>query len=190
MLKKLFRAAAYLGAGILLGSGLPAFVSAPAQASHCPVGQDIGGTNGDDYLIAPDDQQNLIRGFGGSDYIRGKDCPDDLHGGDGPDNVHGAYGADDIFGGSGHDNPAHCNIIYTYCGELVGGAHSDTIYGSFGGDLLDDTASGDQLDIAQGEDANDTINVRDGDTSDVASGGSGTDSCTVDHGSEKDGTCE
>lgn len=138
-----------------------------AEATTCPVGADINGTSGEDYLVAPDNEQNLIRGFDGADFIRGKDCDDDLYGGKGPDNVHGAYGLDDIFGDDGNDNPNNCNLTFTYCGELVGGAHSDAISGGANWDKLDDTATGDVLDIAQGDGGDDNINVKDGAADDV-----------------------
>lgn len=176
-------------AGLALGFSITAVFSSPAIASHCPYFL-THGTNGEDYLVASDDRADEIRGYDGSDYIRGKDCADTLRGGEAPDNVHGAYGNDNIYGFDGSDHPNYCNILFTYCGELVGGAGSDLFEAGWHTDLIEDTYGGGDNDYGLGEGGDDTIRLDDGDSNDGAHGGGGWDRCVVDASTEKDSTCE
>lgn len=163
---------------------LNAGVREAEASSHC-TNVNLNGTGGEDYLVASSGQNNVIRGFDSADYIRGDDCVDELHGGQGPDNVHGAHGDDHVLGEDGNDNPNNCNSIFTYCGELVGGAGEDWIQGGINWDFIDDTYGPDGQDLAEGNDGDDTLKVNDGDLDDGADGGAGTDQCTADAASEK-----
>jgi Ca2+-binding RTX toxin-like protein len=118
----------------------------------------VVGTQGDDFLP----------GLGGNDIIRGRAGNDRLEGGDGDDIIRGGQGNDDINTGAGDD------LVFGGQGnDTVGGmAGRDTVFGGAGDDFIawnDPTG-----DIVSGDAGNDTL--RGGDVAaDTIFGGRGDD---------------
>jgi Ca2+-binding RTX toxin-like protein len=111
------------------------------------------GTQGDDVFDAdaslPGVLDNMLKAYGGSDYIEAGQGDDTVEGGNGKDTLFGGIGDDSIDGGNGKD-------------ELTGGEGDDTLFGGhapdtfyfesdFGGDVvLDFKAGQDTLAIKSG----------------------------------------
>ena len=75
--------------------------------------EDIGGTNGDDFLYG-DEGPNRISGKAGNDTIDGRGGDDRLFGGDGDDGIRGGEGTDFIDGQTGTDTADQPGSELTY----------------------------------------------------------------------------
>lgn len=123
-----------------------------------------GGSDGD--IISGGADGDYIYGEGGADEIDGGSGNDTIYGGLGVDVIEGGIGIDTIYGGdhgdylygdSGNDIiRGESGIDHIYGGAddnatdtLSGGADSDTYIfnGNFGSDIIDDSGSGDKIQI-------------------------------------------
>ncbi|MBI3248438.1 MAG: hypothetical protein HYZ50_18205 [Deltaproteobacteria bacterium] len=126
------------------------------------------GTDGDDVIIAPKREGNVILGLGGHDILRGQQGDDILCGGDGDDTLIGALGDDILSGGEGND-------------MLRGNDGNDTLFGGAGDDLLVGWRGNDRLIGGPGNDhllggtGDDYLDG--GADRDVLNGGPDTDTC-------------
>ena len=137
----------------------------------------LGGTEGDDRLVAGHADDDTVWGDGGNDYIDGGDGADFLFGGDGNDLITDIEGDDTIHGDAGNDT-------------IHGGRGDDIIFGGDGNDFIDtglsgpiglDTASGGLgNDIIIGGDGDDELGGNEGD--DWIEGGDGGDLLVGDQG--------
>ncbi|KRQ99873.1 CHRD domain-containing protein [Bradyrhizobium valentinum] len=118
----------------------------------------VVGTPGDDFLPGLGGN-DIIRGLAGNDRLEGGDGDDIIRGGQGNDNINTGAGNDLVFGGQGNDT-------------VVGMAGMDTVFGGAGDDFIawnDPTG-----DIVFGDAGNDTL--RGGDVAaDTIFGGNGDD---------------
>ena len=115
----------------------------------------LGGTEGDDRLVAGHADDDTVWGDGGNDFIEGG-AGDDLitdsggddiiHGDDGNDTIHGGIGDDAIFGGDGNDyidlglaGPVGIESASGGLGNdiIIGGDGSDEILGNEGDDWIE-----------------------------------------------------
>ncbi len=88
------------------------------------------------------DDDNVIYGYGGADYLYGKDGNDTLYGGDGDDRLYGDDDNDILFGGGGID------LLWGDDGADTFAFESATAF-SFSDNIQDfDLAEGDMLDIS------------------------------------------
>jgi Ca2+-binding RTX toxin-like protein len=111
----------------------------------------LGGTEGDDRLVAGHADDDTVWGDGGNDYIDGGDGADFLFGGDGNDLITDTEGDDTIHGDAGNDT-------------ILAGRGDDVIFGGDGNDFIDTGLSGPiGLDTAIGGLGNDIIVGGDGD---------------------------
>ncbi len=96
----------------------------------------ISGGAGDDLLYAGDGDDTLSGGTG-DDLIFGQQGADSIMGGAGNDSISGGAGSDSIWGGAGDDT-------------LVGGADDDVFFfeGGFGSDTIQDFSGGDTIDLS------------------------------------------
>ncbi len=121
------------------------------------------------------DDDDVIRGDEGNNYIYGELGNDKLYGGDGDDVLSGGFGNDFLLGERGDDT--------IYGGEgldvLDGGEGDDTLYGD-GGDLL---LGEEGNDLIMAETGRDEIHAGDGD--DEIYGGEGDDTIISGNGSDK-----
>ncbi len=117
----------------------------------------LGGTSGNDNLLAGaadddtvygDGGDDIINGGGGNDFLFGGDGNDTLIGGQGDDTLHGDAGNDTIYGGDGIDN------IFGGDGNdyIEGGRGDDVIMGGLGNDILIGNEGADQLIGGEGDD--------------------------------------
>ena len=84
----------------------------------------LGGTQGDDRLLAGHADDDTVWGDGGNDFIDGGDGADFLFGGDGDDLITDTEGDDTIHGDAGNDT-------------LFAGRGDDTVFGGDGDDYID-----------------------------------------------------
>ena len=101
----------------------------------------LGGTEGNDMLIAGDSDDDTIWGDGGNDYIDGGYGNDQLRGGAGDDIIADLGGDDNIQGGDGND-------------VIQGGNGTNLILGGFGKDFI---ITGEDASEAFGGQGNDFI---------------------------------
>ena len=101
----------------------------------------LGGTSGNDKLIAGDSDDDTIWGDAGNDYINGGYGNDHLRGGDGDDIIVDTGGDDNIQGGDGDD-------------VIQGGNGANLILGGFGSDWI---ITGEDASEAFGGQGNDFI---------------------------------
>ncbi len=117
----------------------------------------LGGTSGNDNLLAGaadddtvygDGGNDIINGGGGNDFLFGGDGNDTLIGGQGDDTLHGDAGNDTIYGGDGIDN------IFGGDGNdyIEGGRGDDVIMGGLGNDIIIGNEGQDQLIGGEGDD--------------------------------------
>ena len=125
--------------------------------------------------IMGSEEENVIEGLGGSDFLFGGAGNDYLNGGAGNDQISGDSGGDFVEGGAGDD------LIFggDQNDNLFGGDGNDQILGQRGADFLyggtgnDLVLGGNRNDRLFGEDGNDR--VFGGNDQDIVSGGSGRD---------------
>jgi len=117
----------------------------------------LGGTEGDDRLIAGQADDDTVWGDGGNDYIDGGNGNDFLFGGEGDDFINDSDGFDVIRGQGGDDT-------------INAGNGDDVIFGNEGRDIID---GGRGLDVATG-----------GTGDDVLRGGEGDDELQGDEGDD------
>jgi Ca2+-binding RTX toxin-like protein len=137
----------------------------------------LGGTEGDDRLVAGHADDDTVWGDGGNDYIDGGNGNDFLYGGDGDDfftdeegddTIHGDAGNDTIFAGRGDDT-------------IFGGDGNDYIETGLSGPLgIDGAVGGLGNDIIIGGDGDDELEGNEGD--DWIEGGDGGDLLIGDQG--------
>ncbi len=117
----------------------------------------LGGTDGNDNLVAGaadddtlwgDKGNDTLDGGGGADFLYGGDGNDKLIGGQGDDTLHGDAGDDTIFGGDGIDN------IFGGDGNdyIEGGRGDDIIMGGLGNDIIIGNEGADELTGDEGDD--------------------------------------
>ncbi|WP_309678210.1 peroxidase family protein, partial [Polaromonas sp.] len=133
----------------------------------------LGGTAGDDRLIAGQADDDTVWGDGGNDYLDGGNGNDFIYGGTGNDTVTDSAGNDVIHGDAGDDN------LDGGIGDdiILGGDGNDFINGGLGLDVLSGGLGNDI--ILGGEDA-DEITGNEGD--DWIEGGAGGDLLIGDSG--------
>jgi Ca2+-binding RTX toxin-like protein len=160
----------------------------------------IFGTNGDDDISAPWNEQNTIIAGGGDDHISGGMEDDTIDAGSGNDRIVGYLGADAITGGSGIDT-----IVFSGLDEEItvnletgvgqdGEAQGDTYSGIENIDATnyDDTLIGNGiLNIIWGQDGDDSIfggggndYLFGGEDNDVLNGGASNDTLQGDAGDD------
>lgn len=147
-----------------------------AKARWTPVGETIFGedhlfhvesvigTNYND-ILRGDDNDNVLRGLHGDDWVEGGDGEDTLYGDEGDDTLKGGKDKDYLLGGDGY------NTLYGQHGNdtLVVGERG-TAYGGSGNDII---YGGNKADFLDGGYGDDTISAFDG--NDTLTGGDGTD---------------
>jgi Ca2+-binding RTX toxin-like protein len=139
-----------------------------------PPGQVIVGAAGGDTIQAPETNDTITAGAGGSNYLRGNGGDDSIQGGAGFDDINGNKGNDTIDGGSGGSD------------FLVGGQGNDLITAHSGGNQIlgnlgDDTLmSGSGADVVRGGRGDDVIIAGSGDQ--FLSGDRGNDTITAGSG--------
>ncbi|MDB4043844.1 hypothetical protein N9507_06450, partial [Gammaproteobacteria bacterium] len=161
------------------------------ESSYTSTSDNIGGTDGDDYLYGGQGN-DTISGGAGNDHLTGGSGSDTIDGGDGDDLIYGWQDSDTLSGGSGSD------VIFGYEGDdvihgndgndwLSGDNGNDTIIGGAGvdyieGDAGNDLIYGDQENGESSSDNADQINAGSGDDevygrggNDDIYGGSGSD---------------
>ena len=117
----------------------------------------LGGTAGNDRLVAGaadddtvwgDGGNDYIDGGGGNDFLFGGDGNDTLVGGQGNDTLHGDAGNDTIYGGDGIDN------IFGGDGNdyIEGGRGDDIVMGGLGNDIIIGNEGQDTLIGGEGDD--------------------------------------
>ena len=133
----------------------------------------LGGTEGNDRLVAGQADDDAVWGDGGDDFIDGAGGNDFLYGGDGNDTMFGGQGDDFIHADKGDDS-------------VSGGDGIDNIFGSDGNDYLDGGRGDDAMnggqgnDIIKGGEGNDELIGNEGD--DWIEGGLGGDLLNGDIG--------
>ena len=120
----------------------------------------LGGTEGDDRLIAGHADDDTVWGDGGNDWIDGGNGNDFLYGGQGDDHIVDSAGDDVIHGDAGND-------------FIQGGIGDDLLFGGDGNDYIETGASGALGDTAVGGLGNDVLIG--GDFSDTLEGNEGDD---------------
>jgi hypothetical protein len=123
----------------------------PRQAS----GQDADA--GQTFLYG-DNENNILEGGRGPDFLYSAGGDDKLDGGDHNDYLDGGTGEDELYGGSGADK------LYGGAGDdyLVGGSGEDEIYGGAGNDTIVDTMQESSSHIVDGGDGVDTVKFTEG----------------------------
>jgi Ca2+-binding RTX toxin-like protein len=101
----------------------------------------LGGTEGDDRLMAGNADDDTVWGDGGNDFIDGGNGNDQLFGGAGDDTISDTAGLDIIHGDAGNDT-------------VSAGIGDDTVFGGDGNDYLD---GGQGIDVIVGGLGNDII---------------------------------
>ncbi|SFP92571.1 peroxidase family protein, partial [Pseudomonas borbori] len=101
----------------------------------------LGGTAGDDILIAGDSDDDTLYGDAGNDYLDGGYGADNLFGGDGDDIIADRGGDDIIHGGDGNDvihGGNGLNLILGDAGNdfIVNGEDFSDIFGGTGNDFI------------------------------------------------------
>ena len=99
----------------------------------------LGGTEGNDFLIAGDFDDDTVYGDGGNDHLDGGYGDDFIKGGAGDDIITDAGGSDDIQGGDGND-------------VIQAGSGTDLISGGFGQDFIITGEDNDEAFGGQGDD--------------------------------------
>ena len=135
----------------------------------------LGGTEGDDRLLAGQADDDTVWGDGGNDTLDGGNGNDFLYGGTGNDVIRDSAGDDVIHGDAGND-------------DIDGGLGDDIIFGGDGNDLLhggnsilgDEIQGGTGNDIIFGDEGDDALIGNEGD--DWIEGGAGGDGLVGDHG--------
>src|SRR6185437_15249955 len=84
----------------------------------------LGGTEGDDRLLAGQADDDTVWGDGGNDFIDGNNGADEVFGGNGDDFLDGGQGIDEITGGLGND-------------IILGGEDDDELLGNEGDDWIE-----------------------------------------------------
>ena len=133
----------------------------------------LGGTAGNDRLVAGHADDDTVWGDGGNDTIDGGNGDDFLYGGDGNDYVSDSSGADVIHGDKGDDT------VFAGIGDdnVFGGDGNDLIYGGAG---IDGVVGGLGNDIILGGEDDDEMQGNEGD--DWMEGGAGGDILVGDVG--------
>ena len=135
----------------------------------------LGGTEGNDVLIAGQADDDTVYGDGGDDWLDGGNGNDVLFGGAGNDIIRDSAGDDIMHGGTGND-------------DIDGGLGDDIIFGEDGDDLLhggnsilgDEIQGGTGNDVIFGDEGDDALIGNEGD--DWISGGAGGDGLVGDGG--------
>jgi Ca2+-binding RTX toxin-like protein len=117
------------------------------------------GTENNDYIPTSGNQDSLIYGNGGQDWLDGINGNDELHGGAGYDLLRGGAGEDYLYGDDGKD------ILFGELDndKLIGGNDADVISGQEGADHIEGESGDDVLgggsgsDTIVGGDGNDLI---------------------------------
>jgi Ca2+-binding RTX toxin-like protein len=130
-------------------------------------GQVLVGAAGGDTIQAPETNDTITGGSGGSNYLRGNGGDDSIQGGAGFDDINGNKGDDSIDGGTGGSD------------WLVGGQGDDNITAHTGGNLLYGNLGNDTLHSGDGADV-----VRGGQGDDVIFAGSGNQFLSGDRGDD------
>jgi hypothetical protein len=99
----------------------------------------LGGTEGNDRLVAGASDADTVWGDGGNDYLDGGGGADFLFGGLGNDTLNGGQGADTLHGDEGNDT-------------IYGGDGIDTIFGGDGNDYIEGGRGDDIIDGGLGND--------------------------------------
>jgi Ca2+-binding RTX toxin-like protein len=99
----------------------------------------LGGTAGNDFLVAGDSDDDTVYGDAGDDHLDGGYGDDFIKGGTGDDIITDAGGSDDIQGGDGND-------------VIQAGSGTDLIYGGFGQDFIITGEDNDEAFGGQGDD--------------------------------------
>lgn len=133
----------------------------------------LGGTEGNDRLMAGNADDDTVWGDGGDDYIDGGNGNDQLFGGDGNDVITDTAGNDIIHGEAGND-------------RIFAGIGDDTVFGGDGNDVIDGGQGIDAIsgglgsDIIRGGEDDDELIGNEGD--DWIEGGLGGDLINGDQG--------
>ncbi len=137
-------------------------------------GQVITGAAGGDTIQAPETNDTITAGSGGSNYLRGNGGDDSIQGGAAFDDINGNKGNDTIDGGSGGGD-------YLVGGQgndlITGHASANQILGNLGNDTL---MSGSGADVVRGGQGDDVIVAGSGDQ--FLSGDRGSDTITAGSG--------
>ena len=101
----------------------------------------MGGTEGNDQMIAGPSDGDTLWGDGGNDYLDGGGGNDFLMGGDGNDTIIGGQGLDQIHGDAGNDTIFGGDDIDTiFAGDgndyVEGGRGDDSVFGGLGNDII------------------------------------------------------
>ncbi|NRB36610.1 MAG: hypothetical protein HRU31_18150, partial [Rhodobacteraceae bacterium] len=126
-----------------------------------------GHGNGEQNTIVGNENDNLLKGYGGNDYMLAGAGDDTMYGGAADDNLQGGYGDDLQYGGDGNDK------LHGQDGDDIqyGGSGADTLCPNFGDDTM------------YGGEGDDLLAGRNGD--DVAYGGAGDDMYKVESGADQ-----
>ena len=136
----------------------------------------LGGTEGDDRLLAGQADDDTVWGDGGNDTLDGGNGNDFLYGGTGNDFIRDSAGDDVIHGDAGND-------------DIDGGLGDDLIFGGDGNDLIhggnsidfgDEISGGLGNDVIYGDEGDDGLIGNEGD--DWIEGGAGGDGLVGDTG--------
>ena len=135
----------------------------------------LTGARGDDFIDGLGDD-DILQGFGGNDQILGGSGDDLIAAGTGNDTVNGNDGKDDILGGEGNDlldgGPGADRILGESGDDIIdGGPGADRILGGSGDDIIDGGPGADRI---LGESGDDIIDGGPG--ADIIDAGEGRDS--------------
>lgn len=142
-------------------------------------------TSSNDRIEGSADQDQIIYGYAGNDFIWSNREDDTVLGGAGDDYIDGYHGHDRLYGGTGDDTvdggKGHDVIHGGYGNDvLASGSDNDTIFGGSGNDTI---FGGSEDDLIYGDDGNDIL--WGGPEDDRIFGGSGHDNIQGSDGNDK-----